>query len=254
MKRWSVLTLLASLFVALGSAVVPAELPKTKEEPPRYEQRKDHDPDGTGKFYMGREIAQVMGHLAAGWLERPEREKEEQPTKLLNALKLKPEMVIADIGAGSGYFTFRLSERVGAKGKVYAVDIQPEMLALIRKRMQERKVANIELIQGTETDPKLPAGTVDLILMVDVYHEFSHPWEMTMAMVKALKPGGRIVLVEYRLEDAKVPIKLVHKMTEKQVLKEMAVHPLRHVETINVLPWQHIIVFEKKAAKDEEKK
>jgi ubiquinone/menaquinone biosynthesis C-methylase UbiE len=194
-----------------------------------------------------------MGHLAAGWLERPEREKEEQPTKLMEALPIKPGQVIADVGAGSGYFTFRLAEKVGAKGKVLAVDIQPEMLALIRQRMKARGVSNVEPIAGTETDPKLPAGAVDLILMVDVYHEFSHPYEMTEAMVRALKPGGRLVFVEYRLEDPEVPIKLVHKMSQKQVLKEMAVHPLRHVETVNSLPWQHIIIFEKKGEAPEKK-
>jgi ubiquinone/menaquinone biosynthesis C-methylase UbiE len=130
---------------------------------------------------------------------------------------------------------------------VFAVDIQPEMLKLIRQRMQARGVTNVEPIQGTITDPKLPAGTVDLILMVDVYHEFSHPWEMTGALLRALKPGGRLVFVEYRLEDPDVPIKLVHKMSQKQVLKEMAPHPLRWVGTLDLLPRQHIIVFAKKA-------
>src|SRR5207248_5540139 len=143
--------------------------------------------------------------------------------------------------AGSGYHTFKLAELVGAKGKVYAVDIQEEMLDIIRGRMKARKVTNIVPVKGTESDPKLPAASVDMILMVDVYHEFSHPFEMTEAMVKALKPGGRLVFVEYRLEDPEVPIKLVHKMSEKQVLKEMAVHPLRHAGTSNVLPWQHIL-------------
>jgi protein-L-isoaspartate O-methyltransferase len=220
---------------------------QTTKPAPRYENRQAHDPDGIGKFYMGREIAQVMGHLGIGWLERPEREKEEQPAKLMKALKLKPGDAVADIGAGSGYFTFRLAGEVGPKGKVYAVDIQKEMIAVLRKRMQERKLINVEPVLGTIMDPKLPAASIDLILMVDVYHEFSHPYEMTEAMVKALKPGGRMVFVEYRLEDPRVPIKLVHKMTQKQVLKEMAIHPLRHVETIGVLPRQHIIIFEKKA-------
>jgi precorrin-6B methylase 2 len=228
------------LSLLLLAGVVHADEPK-----PRYETRKDHDPNGTGKFYLGREIAQVMGHLAADWLERPEREEEEQPTKLLKALKLKPGDVIADVGAGSGYFTFRMAPRVGPKGKVLAVDIQPEMLALIRERMKKTKVTNVEPILGTLRDPKLPAGGVDLILLVDVYHEFSHPYEMTEAMVKALKPGGRLVFVEYRLEDPKVPIKLVHKMSQKQVLKEMAPHALKHVKTLDVLPWQHVIIFEK---------
>jgi ubiquinone/menaquinone biosynthesis C-methylase UbiE len=212
----------------------------------RYEYRKEHDPDGIGKFYMGREIAHVMGHQAAGWLERPEREQEEAPAKLHQALRVKPGMAVADIGAGSGYHTFHLSERVGPTGKVHAVDIQPEMLTILRQRIKARKVENIEVVRGTETDPNLPPNALDLILMVDVYHEFSYPFEMTEALVKALKPGGRLVFVEFRLEDPKVPIKLVHKMSERQVRKEMTPHPVRWVETISTLPWQHIIVFEKK--------
>src|SRR5262249_5924314 len=151
----------------------------------RYEVRKEHDPDGIGKFYMGREIAQVMGHLAADWLDRPEREREEEPAKLMEALKVQPGDAVADIGAGSGYFTFRLSDKVGPKGKVYAVEIQQEMLDIIARKMKGRDVKNIELVLGKEDDPKLPAGAVDLILMVDVYHEFSYPFEMTEAMVKA---------------------------------------------------------------------
>src|SRR5262249_50899376 len=150
---------------------------------------REHDPNGIGKFYMGREIAQVMGHLGAGWLERPEREREEEPAKLMKALKLRPGQVVADIGAGSGYFTFRIAREVGPKGKVYANDIQKEMLDLIRKRMKADQVSNVEPVLGTLTDTKLPAASVDLILLVDVYHEFSHPYEMTEAMIKALKPG-----------------------------------------------------------------
>ncbi len=214
---------------------------------PRYETRVEHDPDGIGKFYMGREIAQVMGHQAAEWLDRPEREKEEEPTKMLAALKVKPGDVVVDLGAGSGYLTFKLAKLVGPKGKVLAVDIQPEMLAIIRKRMKERNVANVEPVLGTEKDPKLPAGAVDLILMVDVYHEFEYPWEMTTAMVRSLKPGGRLVFVEYRLEDPTVPIKLVHKMTQRQVIKEMKPHPLTWDKTLEVLPRQHIIIFKKNA-------
>jgi protein-L-isoaspartate O-methyltransferase len=241
MRKWLVI---ASL---LGSLAVWARLPAEEPAAKRYETRTEHDPNGIGKFYMGREIALVMGHQAAGWLERPEREKEEQPAKLLELLKFKPGEVVADIGAGSGYYTFRIAPQVGPKGKVLAVDIQPEMLDLIRRRMKETKIENVEPIQGTETDPKLPASAVDLILLVDVYHEFSYPFEMTEAMVKALKPGGRLVFVEFRLEDPDVPIKLVHKMTQKQVLKEMEPHPLEHVKTLDVLPWQHVIIFKKKA-------
>jgi ubiquinone/menaquinone biosynthesis C-methylase UbiE len=221
---------------------------KPQVEKPRYETRKEHDQYGIGKFYMGREIAQVMGHAGADWLERREREKEEAPTKLHEILKLKAGDVVADIGAGTGYHTFRLLEKVGAKGKVYAVDIQPEMLDIVKKRMKEKKVENVVTVQGTETDPKLPENSMDVILLVDVYHEFSYPWEMTVAMVKALKPGGRLVFVEFRMEDEKVPILLVHKMTQKQVLKEMEPHPLKWIKTDDSLPWQHVIFFEKKKA------
>jgi FkbM family methyltransferase len=234
---WSV----SALLLAVSTAVAA--------DPPRYETRRNHDPDGIGKFYMDREIAEVMGHLAAGWLDRPEREKEEQPGKLMEVLKIKPGDVIADIGAGSGYFTFRLADRVGPKGKVVAVEIQQEMLDIIKAKMRLRQSPNIDLVLGTVTDPKLQPASLDMILLVDVYHEFSHPYEMTEAMVKALKPGGRLVFVEYRAEDAEVPIKRVHKMSERQVLKEMAPFPLRHVETNGVLPWQHVLVFEKKADK-----
>jgi ubiquinone/menaquinone biosynthesis C-methylase UbiE len=247
MRRLRWLAVLLGCVLAVGAGGIAAEQEtKTAVKPaPLYETRKEHDPNGIGKFYMGREIAQVMGHEAAGWLERPEREKEEQPSKLLGALKLKPGDVVADIGAGSGYFTFRIAERVGPKGKVLAVDIQQEMLTIIRQKMKARKLSNIEPILGTETDPKLPAGTVDLILMVDVYHEFSYPWEMMSAMIRSLKPGGRLVFVEYRLEDPQVWIKLVHKMTEKQVRKEMEPHPVRWVETLDILLSQHVIVFKK---------
>ena len=217
---------------------------------PRYEYRKEHDPNGIGKFYMGREIAYVMGHQAADWLERPEREKEERSSLLLKSLHLKSGEVVADIGAGSGYFTFPIAREVGTSGKVYAVDIQLEMLDIIRKRMRERKVKNVVPVQGTETDPKIPKEALDLILLVDVYHEFSHPYEMTCAMIQALKPGGRLVFVEYRLEDPDVPIKLVHKMSQRQVLREMEPHSLRHVRTLEVLPWQHIIIFEKKGPRE----
>jgi len=217
---------------------------------PAYEFKKDHDPNGTGKFYMGREIALVMGYQAASWLERPERVKEEEPAKLLKALDLKPGMVVADVGAGSGYHVFLMAPIVGAKGKVIACDIQQEMLDLITKKALKQNTTNIETVKGTATDPKLPPAGVDLILMVDVYHEFDHPNEMTEKMVAALKPGGRLVFVEFRMEDDRVPIKLVHKMSERQVLKEMGVFPaMEHTKTVSTLPWQHVIIFTKKEAK-----
>lgn len=221
-----------------------------KRERPKYEFREEHDPDGTGKFYLGREIAQVMGWQAAGWLERKERVKEENPDRLLKALEIKERMVVADIGAGSGYHTFRIAPLVGPKGKVIASDIQQQMLDIITKRAKGKKVTNVEAVRGTATDPKLPAGKVDLILMVDVYHEFENPFEMMEKMVEALAPGGRLVFVEFRLEDQKVPIKLVHKMSERQVLKEMLpFKEMQHTKTYGELPWQHVIVFTKKGGK-----
>jgi ubiquinone/menaquinone biosynthesis C-methylase UbiE len=233
----------------------PAKTEAKKRTPPKYETRTNHDPDGIGKFYMGREIAQVMGFGGAGWLERPEREKEEEPAKLMKALAIKPEMVVADIGAGSGFHTFLMSPLVGDKGKVIACDIQKEMLDLITAKAKKLKVTNVEPVKGTIKDPKLPPAGVDLILMVDVYHEFSYPFEMTEKMVDALKPGGRLVFVEFRLEDEKVPIKLVHKMSERQVIKEMEAFPeLKHAETVSTLPWQHVIIFTKKDPKKAEDK
>lgn len=211
--------------------------------PTHYELRQQHDPDGIGKFFMGREIAYVMGHQAANWLERPERDQEERPDLLLPALKIKAGDAVADIGAGTGFYTRRLAKLVGEKGTVYAVEIQQEMLDLLTNKMAELKIHNVKPVLGTVTDPKLPQASVDLILMVDVYHEFDFPYEMTAAMCRALKPGGRMVFVEFRGEDPKVPIKAVHKMTVAQVRKEMSLQPLQWQETIESLPWQHIIVF-----------
>jgi ubiquinone/menaquinone biosynthesis C-methylase UbiE len=191
-----------------------------------------------------------MGYQGAAWLERPEREKEEDPAKLYKALGLKDGLAVADIGAGSGYHTFRMAKQVGPTGKVLAVDVQPQMLAIIKQRAKKEGVKNVEPVKGTQTDPKLPAGAVDLILMVDVYHEFAQPYEMTKKLVEALKPGGRLVFVEFRLEDPKVYIKLVHKMTERQVLKEMSLFPeMEHTKTDSSLPWQHVVIFTKKEAK-----
>jgi len=212
----------------------------------RYETRAVHDPNGIGKFYMGREIAHVMGHQVADWLERPEREEEERTSLLMKALRFKPGEMVADIGAGTGYLTRRIATNVWPAGKVFAVDIQPEMLVLLTNKLSSEGITNVVPVLGTVTDPKLPAKSVDTIIMVDVYHEFDHPFEMTEAMCRALKPGGRIVFVEFRGEDENVPIKRVHKMTEAQVKKEMTPHPLVWKETIGVLPWQHIIVFTRK--------
>ncbi|MFQ3593171.1 MAG: class I SAM-dependent methyltransferase [Gemmataceae bacterium] len=222
-------------------------LPLWAAGPPnlRYEYRRNHDPDGIGKFYMDREIAWVMSYHGAAWLERPERVKEERTDKLLKLLPIKPGMTVVDMGAGSGYHSFPIAKKVGSKGKVIAVDIQKEMLDIINRRKKALEVTNIETVLGKVDDPQLQADSVDLILMVDVYHEFSHPYEMTKKMVEALKPGGILAFVEFRLEDPNVPIKLVHKMSEKQVIREMKPHPLKHIKTYSSLPWQHLILFEK---------
>lgn len=212
----------------------------------RYEIHDQHDPAGIGKFYMGREIAQVMGHEAADWLERPERDTEEHTEVLVNQLKLRPGEIVADIGAGTGYFSRRLARMVGATGKVLAVDIQPEMLVLLTNRMAEIGITNVVPILGSATDPNLPAETVDLVLMVDVYHEFDFPSEIMEALCRSVKPGGRVVFVEYRGEDPAVPIKPLHKMTEMQVKREMSVLPLEWLQTIEILPRQHIIIFRKR--------
>jgi ubiquinone/menaquinone biosynthesis C-methylase UbiE len=244
------LTLGSIFLLAFGLVWAQPEPPK-KTEKDRYEIRKEHDPHGIGKFYMGREIAQVMGYQGASWLERPEREREEQVSKLMPSLEVKPGDVVADFGAGSGFHTMKLSKLVGEKGKVYAVDIQPEMLDIIGKRVRKEKITNVVLVHNTEKDAKLAAGKIDMILMVDVYHELSYPYEVALELVKALKPGGRLIFVEFRLEDKNVPILDVHRMSIKQVMKEMAPHALKHAKTLNHLPWQHVIIFEKVEATKE---
>ena len=220
----------------------------------RYQMRRDHDPNGTGKFYMGREIAQVMSFHGAPWLERPEREEEERLSVLAKLLKLKPDMVVADVGAGSGVITILMAREVGEKGKVMAIDIQKEMLVLLGDKLSRIGLKNVELVLGTEKSPKLQPNSIDLALMVDVYHEFKFPFEMMEELSKSLKPGGRIAFVEYRREDPDVPIKLVHKMSEAQVKLEIAQPEfgLKWKETIKDLPRQHIIIFEKpiEAAKE----
>ncbi len=210
-----------------------------------YEQRIIHSPDGIGKYYMGREIAQVMGHTGAGCLERPSREAEEQPSKIVNILELKPDDVVADIGAGTGYLSFQLA-RLLTTGKVLAVDIQPEMLEIIKFFKQEKNITNVEPILATMTNPNLSDASVDLALMVDAYHELEYPQEVIQGIVRALKPSGRVVLVEYRGENPFIMIKRLHKMTQKQVRQEMQAVGLVWRETKNLLPQQHLMVFEKR--------
>jgi SAM-dependent methyltransferase len=209
-----------------------------------YQQKNWHNPDGIGKFYLGREIAKVMGHTEVLWLERPSREIEEQPLAVIKALGLKPSYIVADIGAGSGYFSFRIAKQL-TQGKVLAVDIQPEMLDMINFLAQEEKITNVETILGRQTSPNLQSETIDLALMVDAYHELAYPREMMEEIVKALKPGGRVVLVEYRRENPLIPIKTIHKMYQKQVKREMTSVGLQWLETKEFLPQQHYLVFVK---------
>jgi len=217
----------------------------------RYEIRKDHDPNGIGKFYMGREIAHVMGFGPGGqgaeWLERAVREKEEKLTLLIKSLDLKPGMVVADIGAGSGVISVLMAEKILPNGKVLAVDVQQEMLDRLRDNCKKLNITNVEPIKGTQKTTALKPESVDLAIMVDVYHELEFPYEMMLDIAKSLKTGGRVAFVEYRKEDPDVPIKLVHKMTEAQVKKEIAQPEfgLKWTKTIGVLPWQHIVLFEK---------
>ncbi len=201
-------------------------------------------PDGTGKFFHGREIAKVMGHQAMDWLERDEREQEEAPSRAIAALDLSPDDTIADIGAGSGYYTFRIAPLV-PRGSVVAVDIQPEMLEFLRGKAADLAVTNVRPHLGTIEDLKLPAASLDAALMVDAYHEFSHPAEMLASLKVALKPGGRIFLLEFRGEDPRVPIKPLHKMTEAQARLEFEGAGFRFLENRRTLPWQHFLVFEK---------
>ena len=196
--------------------------------------------------YKGRRIAQVMGAAGADWLTREDREKFEQPEKVLDALDIRPGMTVADVGAGNGYFTLRLARRVKEDGRVLAVDIQQEMLNLLRDNRDRANLKNIELVLGTPMDPRLPSATLDLALLVDVYHEFQHPEEMVSGIRTALKPDGVLVLVEYRGEDPSVPIKPEHKMTVAQVLREIEPMGFRLRKKLDFLPWQHIFIFEKR--------
>ena len=203
------------------------------------------DYNGIGKWYMGREIAHVMGFEGIGWLERSDREKEENVSSLIQNMGIKYNDTIADIGAGSGYHVFRMAP-LANKGLVYAVDIQGEMLMQIEKTKESSKIRNVETILGSENSVYLPKNSVDKILMVDVYHEFSFPVEMITSMKNALKPDGQLFLIEYKAEDSNVPIKKIHKMSEKQAVKEMEAAGFKLKENIDNLPWQHCMVFMKK--------
>ena len=203
---------------------------------------KKGDINGIGKWYMGREIARVMGFQGIGWLERSSREKEENVSTLIQNMKIESNDIIADIGAGSGYHSFRMAP-LAKNGVVYAVDIQSEMLAAINRRIELNKIKNIKTILGNEKSIQLPNNSVDKILMVDVYHEFNFPREMIRSIKNTLKPNGKLFLVEYRDEDPRVPIKKIHKMSEKQAEKEMGAAGFKLIENISNLPWQHCMIF-----------
>jgi ubiquinone/menaquinone biosynthesis C-methylase UbiE len=194
----------------------------------------------------GRVFAPVMGVGGAGWLERPEREDEEAPSKALDALELKAGMVVADIGAGSGYYTARMSKRVGPTGRVYATDIQPGMIELLKRRITSEGLANVTTVLGGMDDPRLPPGAIDLAIMVDVYHELQEPQLFLQRLKPAFKPGGRLVLLEFRKEDPKVPILEVHKMSVAEVKQESEAECFVLDRVIEVLTWQQIIVLKVK--------
>jgi FkbM family methyltransferase len=193
---------------------------------------------------MGRQIAHVMSHYGIDWLEREEREMEENTSLLLKNLAVKPGMVVADIGAGSGYHSALLSKMVGT-GKVFAVDVEPEMIAYLNARIKQEKLSRIVPVLSTEQKVSLTENTIDMMLLVDVYHEFSFPYEMALSMRAALKPGGKLVLVEFRAEDPTVPIKTIHKMSEAQAIKEFKAAGFAFDKNIDNLPWQHCMVFTK---------
>ena len=252
-ERWLLVGLLF-LFGTAGPYRLGAE-EAAGPQAPRYTYRKEHDPNGIGKFYMGREIARVMGYGPAGsgarWLERDSREREEKLSLLVKSLKLRPGDVVADIGAGSGVVSQRLAEQVSPGGKVLAVDIQQKMLDRLAARMKALGIENVHPVKGTVKTPNLKPQSIDLAIMVDVYHEFEYPYEMMLEISRALKPGGRVAFVEYRKEDPTVPIKLVHKMSEAQVKREMS-RPefgLKWKETIGLLPRQHIIIFQRSSGR-----
>jgi precorrin-6B methylase 2 len=203
-------------------------------------------PDGIGKRYMDREISAVMGWQGAAWLERNKREREERTDLLLEALALQPGMVIADIGAGTGYLSRRMAPLVMPGGKIIALDLQPEMVNIIQTGVNRSGLKQIVVKLGAIDDIKLPKNSIDMAIMVDVYHELAFPYEVMSSIMLSLKPRGRLVFVEYKAEDIRVPIKPLHKMSEAQIKREAGVFPLDWERTVSTLPWQHVVVFRKR--------
>lgn len=242
MHRRNILGWLATPLLA--APALQANAQKAVATAPRY-GRASPSPDGIGKTYMGREISGVMGWQGAAWLEREEREKEERGDVLLRELALRPGMNVADVGAGTGYYARRMSPLVGPSGTVYAVDVQPEMIRMMGELTAKARIGNIKPVLASVDNVKLPDASIDLAIMVDVYHELEFPFEVMESIVRALKPGGRVAYVEYRAEDARVPIKALHKMSEAQVRREAAAHALVYERTATSLPWQHVVIFRK---------
>jgi len=238
MKNFSILIILISCFLTSNESIAQTDSFDTK-----YTYKRG-DYSGIGKWYMGREIAYVMGFQGINWLERSEREIEEDVSTLIKNMEIKTDDTIADIGAGSGYHVFRMAP-LAENGLVYAVDIQPEMLEAIELKKRSKRVSNVETVLGSEKSINLPKNSLDKILLVDVYHEFSYPAEMVESIKNALKSNGQLFLIEYRGEDSSVPIKKIHKMTVKQSIKEMEAAGFRLKENIDNLPWQHCMIFEK---------
>ncbi|WP_353131588.1 class I SAM-dependent methyltransferase [Limnohabitans sp.] len=238
------LTSLRCIFAAL-TLVTSAVIAQPSLNVERY-SKLPASADGIGKSYMGREISAVMGWQGASWLERQERDREERTDLLLAALMLQPGIVVADIGAGTGYLSRRMAPAVMPGGKVWAVDVQPEMINLLQAGVKRSGLTQIEAKLSAVDDVKLPASSLDLAVMVDVYHELAYPYEVMASLLKALKPGGRLVFVEYKAEDPLVPIKQLHKMSEAQIKREAAVFALEWERTVRTLPWQHVVVFRKR--------
>ena len=238
MKNISILIIFISCFLTSTESVAQGD-----EKGVKYIYKRG-DFNGTGKWYMGREIAYIMGFQGINWLERSEREKEEDVSTLIKNMKIEADDTIADIGAGSGYHVFKMAP-LAENGLVYAVDIQPEMLNAIELKNKSTGILNVETILGSEKSINLPKHSLDKILLVDVYHEFSYPVEMIESIKNALKPNGLLFLIEYRGEDSNVPIKKIHKMTERQSVLEMKASGLKLKKNIDNLPWQHCMVFEK---------
>jgi SAM-dependent methyltransferase len=219
------------------------ELLKPAAPPPAQTAKEKEPPALT--HYMGREIAQTMHFLGAEWLTRESRDREEEPAKLMKALNLKKGQTVCDLGCGNGFYTLKLADAVGREGTVLAVDIQKEMLDMLKRRAAQANVTNIQPILGTTWDPKLPEGKLDLVLLVDTYHEIDHPVEVLAGIRKSLTREGRLCLVEFRAEDPEVPIKPLHKMSKKQINKELPANGFKLVKQYDEMPWQHVMFFER---------